>query len=104
MQKNNGVRVLRWIKSQGVIFYAGKEERKTAKNYLREMPAIFPELFSMLNAIYLYRMSEQTDKIHDGEMWRDVTTDGMGTLYAIGLSLEAISAGRKYLQSIFIHE
>lgn len=98
-----GVRVLRWIESQGVVFYTGKAERETAKRYLRHMPRVFPEYISRLNAIYLYRMGEQEDKTHDAIIWNDVTSD-IGTLYAVGISLEALARGEEYTQLVFTHE
>ena len=39
-----GLRVLRWIERQGVVFYPGKLERETAKRYFIDMPVVFPEL------------------------------------------------------------
>lgn len=99
-----GQRTLRWIQRQGVVFYQGKPERETAKRHLRGMSRIFPELVGQLRAIYLYRMSEQGNKTYDAVLWKNVTTDGRGTLYAIGLSVEAIAQGPQYLQRLFIHE
>ncbi len=102
-----GLRVLRWIEQQGVVFYPGKLERETAKRYLRDMPGVFPELVGALSAIYLYRQSEQaTERLRkcDGIIWKDVTTDGNGTLYAVGISLEAVEQGKTYTQFLFIHE
>lgn len=103
-RKHMGVRVLRWIESQGVVFYYGKPEREKAKEYMRAMPAVFPELVGMLSAVYLYRQSEQADGSMDGILWRDVTRDGNGVLYAVGLSVEAVERGKEYTQFLFIHE
>lgn len=103
-RKHMGVRVLRWIESQGVVFYYGKPEREKAKEYLRVMPAVLPELVRMLSAVYLYRQSEQADGSMDGILWRDVTRDGDGILYAVGLSVEAVERGKEYTQFLFIHE
>lgn len=102
-----GLRVLRWIERQGAVFYSGKLERETAKRYLRDMPVVFPELVGELSAIYLYRQSEQaTEHLRkcDGIIWRDVTMDGFGTLYAVGISLEAIERGKEYTELLFLHE
>lgn len=102
-----GLRVLRWIERQGAVFYPGKLERETAKRYLQDMPVVFPELVGELSAVYLYRQSEQaTERLRkcDGIIWRDVTLDGFGTLYAIGISLEAIERGKEYTQFVFLHE
>ncbi len=102
-----GLRVLRWIEQQGVVFYPGKREREIAKRYLRDLPVVFPELVGLLSAIYLYRQSEQaTERLRkcDGIIWKDVTTDGNGTLYAVGLSVEAVEKGEAYVQFLFLHE
>lgn len=99
-----GRRTLRWIQRQGVVFYLGKPEREAAKRYLRGMSRIFPELVGQLRAIYLYRQSEQVNSAFDGILWKNVTTDGRGVLYAVGLSTEAVAQGPQYLQRLFIHE
>ena len=99
-----GRRTLRWIQRQGVVFYLGKSERETAKRYLRGMSRIFPELVGRLRAVYLYRQSKQANSGYDGVLWKNVTTDGRGTLYAVGLSVEAVEQGPQYLQRLFIHE
>lgn len=102
-----GLRVLRWIERQGAVFYPGKLERETAKRYLRDVPVVFPELVGELSAIYLYRQDEQaTERLRksDAIIWKDVTLDGFGTLYAVGISLEAIERGEEYTQFLFLHE
>ena len=65
---------------------------------------VFPELVGQLRAVYLYRQSEQANSAYDGIMWRNVTTDDRGILYAVGLSVEAVEQGPQYLQRLFIHE
>lgn len=101
-----GQQILRWIGRQGAVFYYGKPERETAKSYLRGMSKVFPEEIAKLNAIYLYRMADQPDSLnkYDGICWVDVTLNGRGTLYAIGISLEALAEGPEYTQFLFIHE
>lgn len=102
-----GLRVLRWIERQGAVFYPGKLERETAKRYLRDMPVVFPELVGELSAIYLYRQGEQeTERLRksDAIIWKDVTLDGFGPLYAVGISLEAVERGSKYTKFVFLHE
>lgn len=103
-RKHMGARVLRWIESQGVVFHYDRKARETAKAYLQDMPTVFPELVGMLSAIYLYRQSKQADGSMDGILWRDVTKDGSGILYAVGLSVEAVERGKEYTQFLFIHE
>lgn len=87
-----------------MAFYYGKPDREIAKGYLREMPRVFPELVGKLSVIYLYRQREQVNSAFDGVLWKDVTLNGNGVLYAIGLSVEAIGRGEMYLQRLFIHE
>lgn len=102
-----GLRVLRWIETKGAVFYPGKLERETAKRYLRDVPVVFPELVGELSAIYLYRQDEQaTERLRksDAIIWKDVTLDGFGTLYAVGISLEAIERGKEYTELLFLHE
>lgn len=99
-----GRRTLRWIQRQGVVFYLGKPERAAAKRYLRGMSMVFPKLVGQLRAVYLYRQSEQDNSAYDGVLWKNVTMDGLGTLYAVGLSVEAIGRGEMYIQRLFIHE
>lgn len=68
-----------------MVFYYGKPERETAKWYLRKMPRVFPELVGKLSAIYLYRQREQANSAFDGVLWKDVTLNGNGVLYAMPL-------------------
>lgn len=86
---------------QGVVFYLGPE-REAAKRYLRVMSRVFPELVGQLRAVYLYRQSEQVNSAYDGILWKNVTTDGRGALYAVGLSVEAVEQGPQYLQRLFL--
>lgn len=102
-----GLRVLKWAERKGAVFYPGKLERETAKRYLRDMPVVFPELVGELSAIYLYRQSEQaTERLRksDAIIWKDVTLDGFGVLYAVGLSVGAVERGEEYTQFLFLHE
>ena len=103
-----GKRVLQCLALQdGVIFCTDLTERTTAKRYLARMPEIFPDYISQLDAIYLYRQSEQT-----APDWQ--RCDGMNTLKsntsegrlfrAIGLSIEALHNSPEYFKSVFIHE
>ncbi len=55
----------------------------------------------------MYEQDKQgTERLRrcDGIIWRDVTTDGNGTLYAVGLSVEAAEKGETYVQFLFLHE
>lgn len=68
---------------------------------------VFPELVGELSAIYLYRQDEQaTERLRksDAIIWKDVTLDGLGTLYAVGVSVGAIERGEEYTQFLFLHE
>lgn len=101
-----GQQILRWIQRRGMIFYPGRPERELAKRYLHAMPQVFPDLLSRLSAVYLYRQADQHAEEFqqcDGLLSVDVTTNA-GTLYAVGLSVEAVQAGPEYLTYLFIHE
>lgn len=103
-----GKRVLECLARQdNVIFCTDPSERAIAKRYLSRMPEIFPDYIAQLDAVYLYRQSEQTSPD-----WK--RCDGMNTLKsntaegrlfrAIGLSVEALHDSPEYFKSVFIHE
>lgn len=103
-----GKRVLKCLARQdGVIFCTDPTERTIAKLYLARMSEIFPDYIAQLDAIYLYRQSEQS-----APNWK--RCDGMNTLKsntaegrlfrAIGLSVEALHDSPEYFKSVFIHE
>lgn len=103
-----GKRVLECLARQdNVIFCTDPSERAIAKQHLSRMPEIFPDYIAQLDAIYLYRQSEQS-----APDWK--RCDGMNTLKsntaegrlfrAIGLSVEALHDSPEYFKSVFIHE
>ncbi len=103
-----GKRVLECLARQdNVIFCTDPSERAIAKRYLARMPEIFPDYIAQLDALYLYRQSEQA-----ALDWQ--RCDGMNTLKsntaegrlfrAIGLSVEALHDSPEYFKSVFIHE
>ena len=103
-----GKRVLECLARQdNVTFCTDPSERAIAKRYLARMPEIFPDYIAQLDALYLYRQSEQA-----ALDWQ--RCDGMNTLKsntaegrlfrAIGLSVEALHDSPEYFKSVFIHE
>ena len=91
-----------WIEGQGtVLCRLTPEERETARECLKDMPRLFPELFAHEQGLRLIYLYEQGDQKQDAVCWKDVTTDGRGTLYAIGI---ARGAYPEYLKLIFLHE
>lgn len=99
-------RVLRWVKSQGAVFCVDPAELDLLKSYLSEMAFVFPLLQWGLCAVYLYRQEDQPVELKrcDAICWDDVTTDGIGTLHAIGISTAALDRGPEYTQFVFLHE
>lgn len=99
-------RVLRWIQSQGAVFCTDERERQRAKEVAAAVWSVFPEYLGCVSALYVYRMDQQQCedlKQADGITWTDVTQD-IGTLYAIGLSVEALNVGTDYSVLVFLHE
>lgn len=93
-----------WIEGQGaVLCRLTPEERETARECLKDMPRLFPELFAHEQGLRLIYLYEQGDQKQDAVCWKDVTTDGRGTLYAIGIARGAL-AYPEYLKLIFLHE
>lgn len=111
----DGMRVLRWIKRQGVLMCCDSTEHERAKEFLLPVFRILEDTIRVtpLCAVYLYRQSDQPPTLRatsgtpmqdvDGIEWVDVTPD-RGRLHAIGLSAEALDRGREYFQFLFLHE
>ena len=97
-------RIRRWIERQGVeIHEATTREREVVRRALKDMPRLFPDLLyrSGLRLIYLYEQRE--DQVNDAICWRDVTLDGRGTLFAIGIATWALEYP-SHFQLLFLHE
>ena len=98
----------RFLKKNGVVI----EDRNYAKKlagYLCGDP--IPDLISRagkhgLVFFYVYDMERQPigRREQDAEIWKDVTTDGNGTWYAIGISTQALNYGKEYTVLVFLHE
>lgn len=111
----DGARILRWIRTQGVIMCCDPAERVRVKMYLLPVFWALEEVIRPvpLVALYLYRQADQPPSLQttgrtpmrsvDGIAWKDVTKD-RGELYAIGLSCEALEQGPEYTQFLFLHE
>ena len=111
----DGLRILRWIKRQGVVMCCDTTEQERAKEFLLPIFRVLEDTIRAvpLCAVYLYRQSDQPPTLRttsgtpmqgvDGIEWVDVTPD-RGRLHAIGLSAEALSRGQEYSQMLFLHE
>lgn len=99
-----GRRVLRWVQSQGQEICHDTKENQQLSVLLDELRPIFPEI-EQVHAWFTYRQANQPPPLseHDGELWKDCTLD-VGTLYAIGISLEALDAGHDYGVLVILHE
>lgn len=102
---SKGRRVLRWVQTQGQILCHDTAEQKRLSSLLDELRPIFPEM-EQVHAWYTYRQQDQPPPLseHDGEMWKDCTLDGCGTLYAVGISVEGLDAGHDYAVLLVLHE
>lgn len=97
--------VMEWAKTQGVVVCNEPKERQRLLDYIVPVAAVFPDLVKQVNATYVYRMEEQKKKAAgaDGMLWKDVAGK-KGTLYAIGISVEAMDGGPEYAAFVFMHE
>ena len=97
--------VMEWAKSQGAVVCDDPKERQRLLDYIVPVAAVFPDLVKQVNATYVYRMEEQKKKAAgaDGMSWKDVAGQ-KGTLYAIGISVEALDSGPDYAAFVFMHE
>lgn len=96
---------MKWIKTKGVVVYKNEEAKKRMAEYIAPVGAVFPELAQKLSGVYVYKSAEQKGDAFgtDGISWRDETSD-VGTLYAIGISTDALDAGPEYCAFVFLHE
>lgn len=97
--------VMEWAKSQGAVVCNDPKERQRLLDYIVPVAAVFPDMVKQVNATYVYRMEEQKKKAAgaDGMSWKDVAGQ-KGTLYAIGISVEALDGGPDYAAFVFMHE
>lgn len=73
------------------------------RQILKDTPRLFPDLLyrSGLRLLFLYEQDETQE--NDGVCWLDVTRDGHGVLYAIGLATWTLE-NPPYFQLVFLHE
>lgn len=102
---NHTNRIMKWIQKKGVVVYENSEAKRRMTEYIVPVGAVFPELIKKLSAVYVYKIGEQGGDARevDGICWRDETSD-VGTLFAIGISLETLDEGPEYTQFVFLHE
>ena len=98
-------RMMWWIETEGGVPYEDPETKERLKEYLCPVWSVFPDLVSMVSAVYVYRMDQQSGSAAgpDGISWENHTLD-VGILYAVGISLEAMDKGPEYTQFLFLHE
>lgn len=102
---NHTSRIMKWIKSKGVVVYQNEEAKHRMAEYIAPVGSVFPDLAKRLSSVYVYRTEEQKGDARgtDGICWRDETSD-VGTLFAIGISMDALDAGPEYCAFVFLHE
>ena len=113
--RTDGARILRWVRTQGVIMCCDPAGRVRVKMYLLPVFWALEKVIRLapLVALYLYRHADQPPNLRttdgtpmrniDWIVWKDVTRD-RGELYAIGLSCEALEQGPESTQFLFLHE
>lgn len=104
----NSNSMTRHLEREGVVFDAGDQTNLLAE-YLSgdPLPALLEQAKRRgLKLIYTYDMQQQGEDRNrqDGETFKNVSVDGKRIWYAIGLSLQALLAGREYTVLIFLHE
>lgn len=76
--------------------------------FLMPISTVFPDLTQQVSAWYCYWILEQEGTAAEGEpdgiCWKDTIDGGNDTLYAVGISCEALEAGREYTQMLMLHE
>lgn len=104
-------RVLRWVRSQGMALCYDEARWARLELCLRDVVSALPDVFRQtlqlgVCAIFLYRQSVQQAEFAttDGQCFKDVTRDGQGVLYAIGISAEALEQGADCVALVILHE
>ena len=100
-----GRRVLRWVQSQGKVLCHDTAEQQRLSVLLDELRPIFPEM-EQVHGWFVYRQQDQPPNLRgdDAETWRDVTLDGSGVLFAIGISVDGLDTGHDYAVLLILHE
>lgn len=94
-----------WLKTQGVVFCTDPVETVGAEEMFvsiaRTFPAYIPEC---CQHFFCYKCSEQPEHLRDddGIAWRYCTDDD--TIFAIGVSVEALEQGMSYATMVTLHE
>lgn len=100
-------RVLRWIEKQGVRPCCDPVWTGKLLKCVMSVGDVFPDLVRQVSAWYTFWILAQEDIAGEGEpdgiCWVDVTKDA-GTLFAIGISCEALEYGKEYGQQVLLHE
>lgn len=99
---------LELVKVQGIKICLDPAERALAKETLAPITSIFyPDLLcSILSLIYLYDMDKQPLAVKKSDGYSSVSerqSDGR-RVASIGISLQALHAGKDYAVLVFLHE
>lgn len=99
---------LELVKAQGIKICLDPAERALAKETLAPITSIFyPDLLcSILSLIYLYDMDKQPLAVKKSDGFSSVSerqSDGR-RVASIGISLQALHAGKDYAVLVFLHE
>ncbi|MBR6677714.1 MAG: hypothetical protein IKL23_03160 [Oscillospiraceae bacterium] len=101
-------RILRWIETQGMVICTDDNATNMLKGLINVVAPVFRDTMmdSGLCAIFAYHKDQQPEKFQDNNAitYRDVTTDGKGTLYAIGIAVESLEHGQDWAILLFLHE
>lgn len=108
---NKKERIMRWIQTEGVQPCHDPEWTELLLKYLTPISIVFPDITQHVSAWYAYRMTEQAYTLEfedtagkDAIHWYMATKDESEVIHAIGISCEALLAGRKYSQMLILHE
>ena len=101
-------RMSRYIERNGVVFDESGRTTELAE-YLTGDPitALIERARDQgLKLIYTFVSEDQDEsrQDRDGECWKNVTLDGKGTWYSIGISTDALDRGKEYTVLVFLHE
>lgn len=111
-RERDGKQIERWlVNHKGVVMSEDQLQNGFLTVYVERIHKAIPELYNGgLSLVYVYDMDEQKNEgsYSDGIDWLDVVVSSDGKpvdkLHAIGISTQAIDAGRDYAVMVFLHE
>lgn len=105
MRKNFEI-ALQDIRQQGYRPSNRKEDIELLKAVLLPVMAIFEYEVTELAAVFVYRQQEQTGEAKGADgitLWFS-NPKIYATVFSVGVSIEALKAGRDYATMVFLHE